>query len=192
MKKGKVSLLDRNILVPALADSVRKLNPAWLARNPVILITEIGAVATTLQLFFLERNQESLGFTLQISLWLWFTVLFANFAEAIAEGRGKAQAKALRDAKTRTHATRLDADGIPQTVPSEDLRKGDVVMVVAGEIIPVDGEIVEGAATVNESAITGESAPVIREAGGDSGPRHGPHPRAFPHACRKGVLGRPS
>jgi K+-transporting ATPase ATPase B chain len=167
MKKGKVSLLDRNILIPALADSVRKLNPAWLARNPVILITEIGAVATTLQLFFLERNQESLGFTLQISLWLWFTVLFANFAEAIAEGRGKAQAKALRDAKTRTNATRLDADGIPQTVPSEDLRKGDVVMVVAGEIIPVDGEIIEGAATVNESAITGESAPVIREAGGD-------------------------
>lgn len=167
MKKQQAKVFDKRILIPALVDSARKLNPLQLARNPVILITEIGALVTTIQMFFLTRNQESLGFTLQISLWLWFTVLFANFAEAIAEGRGKAQAKALREAKTRTNATRLSAQGVRETVSSESLLKGDLVLVTAGEIIPVDGEVVEGAATVNESAITGESAPVIREAGGD-------------------------
>jgi potassium-transporting ATPase ATP-binding subunit len=160
------SLFDREIIAQAVIDSFRKLNPLSLLKNPVIFVTEVGAVLTTLGLF-LKSGKEPFGFILQVALWLWFTVLFANFAEAMAEGRGKAQAKALRKTRMQTLANRLRQDGSVERIPAEQLRKGDLFMVSAGEIIPADGEIVEGVATVDESAITGESAPVIREAGGD-------------------------
>ena len=135
-------------------------------KNPVMFVTEVGAAITTFFIFF-RAPDEPLSFTLQISLWLWFTVLFANFAEAMAEGRGKAQASELRKTRTQTIANRLRADGSTEKVSAEQLRKNDMVLISAGEIIPADGEIIEGVATVDESAITGESAPVIREAGGD-------------------------
>jgi K+-transporting ATPase ATPase B chain len=167
MKRKDNSLLDGKILFPAIWEAVKKLNPKLLIKNPVIFVTEVGALLSTFQIFRLHANGESAAFVIQISLWLWFTVLFANFAEAVAEGRGKAQANTLRNARAKTNASRLDKAGLPESVPAEELRKGDVVLVVAGEVIPADGEIIEGAATVNESAITGESAPVIREAGGD-------------------------
>jgi K+-transporting ATPase ATPase B chain len=160
------SLFDRQIIGPAIVDSFKKLNPLSLLKNPVIFVTEVGAAVTTLGLFFKSGN-EPFGFVLQIALWLWFTVLFANFAEAMAEGRGKAQAKELRKTRTQTVAGRLKDDGGIEKVRADRLRKGDLVIVSAGEIIPTDGEIIEGVATVDESAITGESAPVIREAGGD-------------------------
>jgi K+-transporting ATPase ATPase B chain len=160
------SLFDRRIIGPAVIDSFRKLNPVFLLKNPVIFVTEVGAALCTLALFFRGAG-EAPGFIFQIALWLWFTVLFANFAEAMAEGRGKAQADELRKARTRTQASLLQADGSVRVVAAEELRKGDLIVVVAREVIPADGEIVEGAATVDESAITGESAPVIREAGGD-------------------------
>jgi K+-transporting ATPase ATPase B chain len=160
------SLFDRQIIAQAALDSFKKLNPRSLLRNPVIFVTEVGAVITTLGLFF-RSGDEPVGFVLQVTLWLWFTVLFANFAEAMAEGRGKAQAKALRKTRTRTVANCLRADGSVERIPAEQLRKEDLFVVSAGEMIPADGEIIEGVATVDESAITGESAPVIREAGGD-------------------------
>ena len=124
----------------------------------------IGAAVTTTEIFV---STEPKAFTVQISVWLWFTVLFANFAEAMAEGRGKAQANALRLSRTNSVATRLDAKGMRYQVDANSLRKGDVIVVSAGDLIASDGDIIEGAATVDESAITGESAPVIREAGGD-------------------------
>ncbi len=160
------SLFDREIIAQAVVDSFRKLNPLSLLKNPVIFVTEVGAVLTTVGLFFKSGDEPS-GFVMQISLWLWFTVLFANFAEAMAEGRGKAQAKALRKTRTQTLANRLAASGAVEKIQAEGLRKGDLILVSAREIIPADGEIIEGVATVDESAITGESAPVIREAGGD-------------------------
>jgi K+-transporting ATPase ATPase B chain len=160
------SLFDRSIVVPAMAAALGKLNPATMLRNPVMFVTEVGAAVTTLGLFFRPPG-EALGFGVQISLWLWFTVLFANFAEAMAEGRGKAQADALRRTRTSTTANRMRPDGSIESVPAEMLRKGELTVVVAGEVIPGDGEVVEGIASVDESAITGESAPVIREAGGD-------------------------
>ncbi len=160
------SLFDRRIIGPAVIDSFRKLNPVFLLKNPVIFVTEVGAALCTLAVAFRGAG-EAPGFIFQIALWLWFTVLFANFAEAMAEGRGKAQADELRKARTRTQASLLQADGSVRIVAAEELRKGDFIVVVAREVIPADGEIVEGAATVDESAITGESAPVIREAGGD-------------------------
>ena len=160
------SLFDREIIAQAVIDSFKKLNPLSLLKNPVIFVTEVGAAITTLGLFFRSAN-EPIGFVLQVTLWLWFTVLFANFAEAMAEGRGKAQAKALRKTRTQTMANRLKADGSIEKIEADRLRKGDLVFVSAGEVIPADGEIIEGVATVDESAITGESAPVIREAGGD-------------------------
>jgi potassium-transporting ATPase ATP-binding subunit len=160
------SLFDRKIVSAAALDAVRKLNPRALLKNPVIFVTEVGAALTTAAIF-LRAPGEPRGFVLQIGLWLWFTVLFANFAEAMAEGRGKAQADELRKTRTRTLARRLKTDGAVEEIPADQLRKGDFVVVAAREIIPADGEIVEGAATVDESAITGESAPVIREAGGD-------------------------
>ena len=166
MAARTLSLFDREIIAQAVVDSFKKLNPLWLLRNPVILVTEVGAAITTLGLFFRSEN-EPFGFVLQVTLWLWFTVLFANFAEAMAEGRGKAQAKALRKTRTQTVANLLGADGSIERIHPEGLRKNDLVLVSAGEIIPADGEIIEGVATVDESAITGESAPVIREAGGD-------------------------
>jgi len=167
MKKSDRSLFDRDILVPALAQSFAKLEPAILWRNPVIFTTAVGALLVTLDLAFVAARGEPLGFALQIAVWLWFTVLFANFAEAMAEGRGKAQAETLRKSRRSVMARRLDGKGGESHVPAESLRKGDLVVVEGGQTIPADGEVVEGAATVNESAITGESAPVIREAGGD-------------------------
>ena len=160
------SLSDREIIGQALVDSLKKLNPLSLWRNPVMFVTEVGAAITTVGLVFGSEKEPS-GFVLQVTLWLWFTVLFANFAEAMAEGRGKAQARTLRKTRTQTTASRLRADGSIEKVPAEALRKDDFILIAAGEIIPADGEIIEGAAMVDESAITGESAPVLREAGGD-------------------------
>ena len=159
------SIFDPAIIVPAIGDSFKKLNPVTLARNPVMFVTEIGALITTVLLVI--GHGAHFGFQLQIAIWLWFTVLFANFAEAMAEGRGKAQAKALRATRTETFANRLKSDGTVEKMAANLLRKGDVVVIAAGELIPGDGEVIEGAATVDESAITGESAPVIRESGGD-------------------------
>ncbi|MDR3569162.1 MAG: potassium-transporting ATPase subunit KdpB [Syntrophobacteraceae bacterium] len=167
MARKSYSLFDRSILVPAIGDSFKKLNPVYLAKNPVIFVTLVGAVVTTGELMFAPLRGEAIGFPLQISLWLWFTVLFANFAEAMAEGRGKAQADTLRKARTQTVANMLQPNGEAKSVAAESLRKDDVVIVKAGEVIPADGEVVQGAASVDESAITGESAPVIRESGGD-------------------------
>jgi K+-transporting ATPase ATPase B chain len=158
------SLFDPSIVGPALGDSFRKLNPAVMIKNPVMFVTMVGAAVTTGEIFV---SSEPKLFTVQISIWLWFTVLFANFAEAMAEGRGKAQANALRSSRRNALASKLDADGKRYTVDANTLRKGDVIVAMAGEMIAMDGEIIEGAATVDESAITGESAPVIREAGGD-------------------------
>jgi K+-transporting ATPase ATPase B chain len=166
VRKQKRSLLDPALLGRAAADAVRKLNPVHLLKNPVIFVTEIGALLTTIGLL-VRSPGEPTGFGLQIAIWLWFTVLFANFAEAMAEGRGKAQADELRKTRTRTVAHLLQSDGSIVEMPAEKLSQGDLIVVAAGEIIPADGEIIEGAATVDESAITGESAPVIREAGGD-------------------------
>jgi potassium-transporting ATPase ATP-binding subunit len=160
------SLFDPDIIGGAALDAVRKLNPVHLLRNPVIFVTEVGALLTTLGLVTRSKGEPA-GFVLQVSVWLWFTVLFANFAEAMAEGRGKAQANELRKTRTCLMANLLRPDGLMEPVRAEQLRKGDLVIVSAREIIPADGEIIEGAATVDESAITGESAPVIREAGGD-------------------------
>src|ERR1700758_167485 len=167
-KKSKRSLWDVKIVRRAAWDSLVKLHPVTMMKNPVMFVVEVGSVVTTV-LLVMERAQgrPGFGFNLQITLWLWFTVLFANFAEAMAEGRGKAQADTLRKARSETQANRLKADGTVEVCPSSKLRAGDVVRCTAGDFIPSDGEIIEGIASVDESAITGESAPVIREAGGD-------------------------
>jgi K+-transporting ATPase ATPase B chain len=162
----KQALFEASIVRRAVVDSLKKLNPMLMAKNPVMFVVEVGSVVTT-ALLVLPHHAGHFGFNLQITLWLWFTVLFANFAEAMAEGRGKAQADALRKAKSETTAHKLKADGSIEEVPSSHLRVGDKVRVVAGVMIPGDGEVIEGVASVDESAITGESAPVIREAGGD-------------------------
>lgn len=159
----KTELFERKLLTVAIKDSFVKLNPVQLMKNPVIFITLIGAVGSTLYLAFADFN----GFNFQISIWLWFTVLFANFSEAIAEGRGKAQAASLRNAKTGTLAKIKTSGGAIKSISAAELKKGDVVVCEAGDVIPNDGEIIEGIATVDESAITGESAPVVRESGGD-------------------------
>ena len=158
------SLFDRSIAGPAIGDAFKKLDPRLMLKNPVMFVTMVGAVLTTVGIFTAHTDR---GFIAQLALWLWFTVLFANFAEAVAEGRGKAQAKALRGTRVKTVAHRLAKNGQVEDVSANDLRKGDVVIARAGEIIPADGDVIEGAATVDESAITGESAPVIRESGGD-------------------------
>jgi len=161
------SLFDAKIVRRASIDALAKLSPRVMMRNPVMFVVEIGSILTTVLLISnLVTHQGNLSFNLQITLWLWFTVLFANFAEAMAEGRGKAQADALRLAKSETTAYLL-VDGVIKEVPSSQLRVDNVVRVVAGQMIPGDGEVIEGVASVDESAITGESAPVIREAGGD-------------------------
>src|SRR5262249_3811089 len=142
--------------------------PRTMARNPVMFVVEVGSVLATAALVRdAALGRGSIGFELQITFWLWLTVLFANFAEAMAEGRGKAQADTLRRARTETVANRLSGEVRIDIVPAARLRKDDIVMVKAGEFIPSDGEIIEGVASVDESAITGESAPVIRESGGD-------------------------
>src|SRR5277367_4434128 len=158
----------QEIVVQAVWDSFVKLNPHTLAANPVMFVVEVGAALTTIDLVRgVVQHTHGFGFSLQITLWLWFTVLFANFAEAMAEGRGKAQAEALRKSRAETVARRIKQDGSIESVPGSQLRAGDLVMVTAGEFVPGDGEVIEGVASVDESAITGESAPVIRESGGD-------------------------
>ncbi|MFS2324137.1 potassium-transporting ATPase subunit KdpB [Brucella sp. H1_1004] len=169
-KVVKASILDARILLPAIGDAFRKLNPKSLARNPVMFVVAVVSMLTTVLLLKdVATSGADIGFSFQIVLWLWFTVLFANFAEAVAEGRGKAQAESLRRTRTETQAKLLRDIGQKDftTVPGTSLKVGDVVIVQAGDIIPSDGEVIEGVASVNEAAITGESAPVIRESGGD-------------------------
>ena len=165
------SLFDPEIVRPAIWESFRKLVPQHVIKNPVMFVVEIGSVLTTLilvrDLFAPAPGSQPLWFTFNVSFWLWFTVVFANFAEAVAEGRGKAQAATLRKMRQETTARKLTNGKREETVPASALRKGDIVVVEAGEIIPGDGDVIEGIASVDESAITGESAPVIRESGGD-------------------------
>jgi K+-transporting ATPase ATPase B chain len=158
------SLFDWEIVGPALVNSVKKLNPRLMIRNPVMFVTMVGAALTTVGIFTGAPAQRA--FILQLAVWLWFTVLFANFAEAVAEGRGKAQADALRKTRTETIARRL-RNKVEERAPATELQKGDIVICEAGDIIPGDGDVIEGIASVDEAAITGESAPVIRESGGD-------------------------
>ena len=170
MTRPSTTIFSRDIVLAAIRDSFLKLDPRTLLRNPVIFIVELASVITT-AIFVRDAlssgESEPLWFTGTVSVWLWLTVLFANFAEAIAESRGKAQANALRATRTTTTAFRRLESGQLAEVPAPDLRRGDVVVVEAGQVIPADGEILEGVGSVDESAITGESAPVIREAGGD-------------------------
>ncbi len=164
----RISIWDPRIIRQATRDSFGKLDPRVQMKNPVMFIVEVGSLLTTI--VFVQELVSGSGsplFTGQVAFWLWFTVVFANFAEAMAEGRGKAQADTLRKARTETQANRLTPAGLTDIVPASTLRKGDLVFVRAGEFIPGDGEVIEGVASVDESAITGESAPVIRESGGD-------------------------
>jgi K+-transporting ATPase ATPase B chain len=168
----KLAMFDPVLVKPAIVDSFRKLNPATQWRNPVMFVVYVGSILTTVLWgqALAGQGEASAGFILSVALWLWFTVLFANFAEGLAEGRSKAQAASLRGLKKETWAKKLKgphATAEWHTVPSADLRKGDIVLVHASETIPADGEVIEGVASVDESAITGESAPVIRESGGD-------------------------
>src|SRR3977135_2081519 len=171
MARASASIFSREIVLGAIRDSFPKLDPRLQLKNPGMFIVERGSVITTgvVVLDVVRGNTGSLWFVAVIAIWLWLTVLFANFAEAVAEGRGKAQAASLRATRTTTNARLRDGRG----VPAAGLQGGDVLVVEAGEIIPADGEIIEGVGSVDESAITGESAPVIREAGGDW-----PHPPA--------------
>ena len=165
------SLFDPEIVKPAIWESFRKLVPQHVIKNPVMFVVEIGSVLTTLiwlrDLIAPTAGSQPLWFTFNVAFWLWFTVVFANFAEAVAEGRGKAQAATLRRMRQETTARRLRNGKGEEVVPASALRKGDTVIVEAGEIIPGDGDVIQGIASVDESAITGESAPVIRESGGD-------------------------
>ena len=163
----KQSLWNPAIFSQAAVGALTKLDPRTMLKNPVMFVVEVGSVLTTALLIQDAVHHQPISFNLQITLWLWFTVLFANFAEAMAEGRGKAQADTLRKAKGETMAYRLKADGTVEAVSSSMLRSGDIIKVEAGQFIAGDGEVIEGVASVDESAITGESAPVIREAGGD-------------------------
>ncbi|HEX7700894.1 MAG TPA: potassium-transporting ATPase subunit B, partial [Kofleriaceae bacterium] len=168
----KISMFDPTLLRAAIKDSFVKLDPRVLYKNPVMFVVMIGSALTTVfvvrDLIGTPNSASPLWFTIAITLWLWFTVLFANFAEAVAEGRGKAQADSLRKMRQETSARKLvNGKELPELTPASLLRKGDLVVVEANQMIPGDGEIIEGIASVDESAITGESAPVIREAGGD-------------------------
>ncbi len=164
MTQKPPSLFDWKIAGPAIGDSFKKLNPRWMIKNPVMFVTMAGAALTTAGIFTGPPAQR--GFIVQLAIWLWFTVLFANFAEAIAEGRGKAQAESLRKARKDTIARRL-RNHREEKVPAAELQKGDVVVCETNDVIPADGDVIEGIASVDEAAITGESAPVIRESGGD-------------------------
>jgi len=167
MARIKSTVFDKKIITTAIADSLKRLTPKYQLNNFVMLIVYIGAIITSLITLANIFKGETYGFNLQISLWLWFTVIFANFAEAVAEGKGKAQAESLRKTKKDSFAKLLIDNKTEKTVPAYELRKGDLVVCQAGDIIPSDGEVIEGIASVDESAITGESAPVIRESGGD-------------------------
>jgi K+-transporting ATPase ATPase B chain len=158
------SLFEKAILMPAVGESFKKLDPRLMVKNPVMFVTEVGAVLTTVAIFTAKADH---GFIIQLAVWLWFTVLFGNFAEAVAEGRGKAQADSLRKARKDTIARRLAKNGKEEAVAAPLLEKGDLVVCETGDVIPADGEVIEGIASVDEAAITGESAPVIRESGGD-------------------------
>src|SRR3954463_4748501 len=164
-KPSRKSLWDPTIVRRAAVDAMLKLSPRTMMRNPVMFVVEVGSIITTVLLVL--HPHTAFMFNLQITVWLWFTVVFANFAEAMAEGRGKAQADTLRKARSESVANRILPDGQTERVAGSKLRSGDLIMVIAGEFIPGDGEIIEGVASVDESAITGESAPVIRESGGD-------------------------
>ncbi|HRF56833.1 MAG TPA: HAD-IC family P-type ATPase, partial [Campylobacterales bacterium] len=164
--KKIVQINNKEILIEALIGSFTRLNPKHQIKNPVIFAVTLSSAFCTLLFFMGNFKPEDFGFNIQLLFWLWFTVLFANFAEALAEGRGKAQANSLRQTKSDMKAN-LIADGIPSTIDASKLKKGDIVLVRAGELVPSDGEVIEGVASVNESAVTGESAPVIRESGGD-------------------------
>lgn len=171
-KKDRVKLLEKDQIKDSIINSIKKLNPKELLSNPVIFCVEIGAILITIVIIrniIYSNNEESLLFTLQIAIWLWFTVIFANFAESIAESRGKAQAESLRKTKKDLSALKIsninDKNG--QVIDSSKLKKGDLILVSAGEVIAADGEVIKGVASIDESAITGESAPVIRESGGD-------------------------
>ncbi len=166
MEKKNITITTKALIRPAIGDAFRKLHPRVQWRNPVMFVTEVGAAATTLAFIMGLVQGRFSGFELQITLWLWFTVLFANFAESIAEGRGKAQAESLRKGRSQVMA-KLFVNGALESVPAETLKQDDKVVCEAQDIIPADGEVIEGIATVDESAITGESAPVIRESGGD-------------------------
>lgn len=167
MARRKISLWEPKLLTQAVKEAFKKLDPRRMARNPVMFCVEVGALYTTaVAVGEIFSHSSEAFFTLQIALWLWFTVIFANFAEALAEGKGKAQAESLRATRQEITAKLVTPEGI-KIVPATQLRKGDVVLVEAGDIIPGDGEVIEGIASVDESAITGESAPVIRESGGD-------------------------
>ena len=165
-RNNKSNLFQKKIIKAAFLDSFRKLNPFVLIKNPVMFIVEIGAIITTVIIVSQLSEGTISKFNIQIAVWLWFTVLFANFAEAIAEGRGKAQAENLKKARKQTNARKLH-NGFEKIVAANELIKNDVVICEAGDIIPADGEVIDGVASVDESAITGESAPVIRESGGD-------------------------
>src|SRR3954449_6219229 len=168
--RQSANVLDLGIFFPAVAAAFTKLDPRTLARNPVMFVVAIVSALSTL-LFVKDAvlgHASGYGFSLQIIVWLWFTVLFANFAEAVAEGRGKAQAESLKKTRTESKAKLLEGPGkIYRLVSGTSLKVGDIVLVEAGDNIPSDGEVIEGVASVNEAAITGESAPVIRESGGD-------------------------
>ena len=164
MSSKAPSLFDKAILMPAVGESFKKLDPRLMVKNPVMFVTEVAAVLTTVAIFTAKGDH---GFIVQLAVWLWFTVLFANFAEAVAEGRGKAQADSLRKARKDTIARRLGKSGKEEPVAAPLLEKGDLVVCETGDVIPADGEVIEGIASVDEAAITGESAPVIRESGGD-------------------------
>src|SRR5215469_38560 len=164
MTQKSRSLFEWNIVGPATGDAFKKLNPRLMVKNPVMFVTMVGAALTTIGIFTAEPSLR--GFVAPLAIWLWFTVLFANFAEAMAEGRGKAQAATLRRMRTTTMARRL-RNGGEDKVPATDLQKGDTVICEIGDVIPADGDVIEGIASVDEAAITGESAPVIRESGGD-------------------------
>src|SRR3984957_4195061 len=164
------ALFDPKIVLPAIGSAFVKLNPLVMMKNPEMFVLEVVTVLTTvIGIRDLVTGSQNIGFEFQIILWLWFTVLFANFATAVAEGRGKAQAETLRRQRTETQAKLLTGDDLQnyRLAPSTQLKVDDVVLVEAGDLIPSDGEVIEGMASVNEAAITGESAPVIRESGGD-------------------------
>lgn len=166
MRKKTSRLFDSNTILPALIDAISRFNPSVQIKNPVMFVAFVGTLATTGVVISEFLNSKASAFDLQIMLWLWFTVFFANFAESLAESRGKAQAASLRKAKIEAYA-RCDHKGIEIKIPADQLKVGDVIICEAGDIIPADGEVIEGIATIDESAITGESAPVIRESGGD-------------------------
>ncbi|MES2118279.1 MAG: HAD-IC family P-type ATPase, partial [Pseudomonadota bacterium] len=169
---GKLNMFDAGLMVPAIVDSFRKLHPRTQLRSPVMFVVYVGSIITTLLYVqsLLGQGEARPGFILAIAVWLWFTVLFANFAEAMAEGRSKAQAASLRSLKQTVTAKKLASPRHGATwapLAATELRKGHTILVEAGDVIPIDGEVIEGVASVDESAITGESAPVIRESGGD-------------------------